>query len=245
MRLPILAYLCLLGACSIGVDSIACVPENEGRTSADPVPRVVLIGSSSAAGAGASADSRSYAGRLASWLAQYAPGSCIQDLAVGGYTTYQLRPSDMGREAGHPGVDSARNVDAALSLSPSLLIIHLPSNDVAAGYPLASSLRNIEAMLDRARSRGVAVAVVGPHPRGFTGGRKDSLARWAAILDTLSRAERIVVWDSLSRDSQSLRPGVRADGVHFNDSGHAIVFRQIVRSRSWARLFGRPDSSIR
>lgn len=227
----------------MSLETTPCSPDNAGTTSSAPVPEVVLIGSSSAAGSGASTFEHAYAGRLSSWLSANAPTSCLQDLAASGYTTYELRPASLGYTPQRPGVDSARNIDAALALAPRLLIIHLPSNDVAYGYTLSESLKNLEAMIDQARAADVDVAVVGPHPRGLSGDRRDSLIRWARILDTISRVETIQVWDSLSTDSTALRAGVRQDGVHFNDSGHAIVFRQILRSRSWESLFGKPSAS--
>lgn len=234
--LYLLVILPILG-CSIGLGTTSCSPDNSGTTSSEAVPRVVVIGSSSAYGRGASTPQHAYAARLSSWLATNDPTSCLVNLAQNGYTTFHLRPLRMGNDSGRSSIDSTRNIDAAIRLSPELVIIHLPSNDIAYGYPLASSIRNIQAMVDDAHAAGMRVLVIGPHPRGNADCKRDSMVAWARALDTLSNAETISVWDSLATDSTHLRAAVNSDGVHFNDSGHAIVYRQILRSRSWTALF--------
>jgi len=114
----------------------------------------------------------------------------------------------------------------------------LPTNDAMSLVPLDASLRNLRASIVEANSAGVRVLVIGPQPRrmGPTGTR--ILRAWAHSLDTLSGVETVHVWDSLAKDSSSLRPWLSRDSIHPNDSGHAILYRQVLRSRTWKELFG-------
>lgn len=236
----------LATACAMSVEapvetSLAC---SEGTAAPAPQqarPEVVFLGSSSAAGHGASTRGASYAWRLSESLSATRPTGCGVNLARGGYTTWHLRPGSLELRPGRPRVDTLRNIDAALERSPRLVVVHLPSNDPALRIPLEESIGNLHAIVSRAHDAGVRVLVIGSQPRPLAGDTAALLRHWARALDTLSLAETVDVWDSLAQDSSRLKPGVvAADGIHLNDSGHALVYRQVLRSRTWRELFGTP-----
>src|SRR6476469_6554639 len=82
--------------------------------------RLVVLGSSTAAGTGASVPDSAWVNRL---QAEYAKNrndnqdTTIINLAVGGYVTYKVMPNDYVTPAGKPAADTARNVTKALSYS--------------------------------------------------------------------------------------------------------------------------------
>lgn len=128
---------------------------------------VVIIGSSTAAGVGASAPANSWAGRLGAVAAQRCPLTKITNLALGGYTTWHGMPAAAPRPSGRPASDPARNVEAALKLRPDLVMILFPSNDAASKFPLSETLANQAALRDSVRAAGAADLIIGPFPRNF------------------------------------------------------------------------------
>lgn len=237
----LLATACAMSAEAPVETSLTCSEGTAAPASDQARPEVVFLGSSSAAGHGASTRSTSYAWRLSEALSATRPTACGVNLARGGYTTWHLRPGSLGLRTGRPQVDTLRNIDAALARAPRLVVLHLPSNDPALRLPLEESLGNINAIITQATNAGVRLLVVGAQPRPLSGDTGLLLRRWARALDTLSTAETVDVWGNLALDSTRMKPGfVAPDGIHLNDSGHAVVYRQVLRSRTWRELFGTP-----
>ena len=89
--------------------------------------RIVILGSSTAEGAGVKVPENSWACRYAQYLKSVDKGYEIINLAKGGYTTFAIMP--LGTPAYDTGthvlaVDSLRNIDKALSYSPDIIIIN-------------------------------------------------------------------------------------------------------------------------
>lgn len=198
---------------------------------------IVLLGSSTAGGASVSRPELSYAKRLTSWLVQAAPGASMVNLAMGGYTTCQLRPSGYTSTAECPVVDTNRNVDAAMRKHPDLVMVHLPSNDASQGIDLSTSLKNLDQIVQKIRAGGAEPLLIGAHPRPMTGRNLDTLKAWARALESYPGVETVKLWDSLSMDSSHLKPELTSDGTHPNDSGHVIIYRQILRSTTFQNRF--------
>ena len=70
--------------------------------------KVVILGSSTAVGTGASDYEHSWVGLFSSYMA----GSTLVNLALGGYTTYQILPTGTNNGA-RPAVDPGHNITAA------------------------------------------------------------------------------------------------------------------------------------
>ena len=71
---------------------------------------IAILGSSTAAGVGASTYDSAFAGRYAKYLGGLKPSWKLVNLAVGGYTTYHIMPTGWKRPAGRPAPDTARNI---------------------------------------------------------------------------------------------------------------------------------------
>ena len=81
----------------------------------------------------------------------------MTNLAVGGYTTRDVLPSG---NANH-------NITKALSLNPSVILVNLPSNDVAEGISDQESMDNFTALKTRADAAGVPIYFTTTQPRNF------------------------------------------------------------------------------
>src|SRR3982751_4521754 len=94
--------------------------------------KVVVVGSSTSYGTGASTYDSAWVGKLQLYFRQNSNDgldTVVTNLALGGFTTYQVMPTGFTPPAGKPAPDPARNVTMALSLSPDIIIFNLPSND--------------------------------------------------------------------------------------------------------------------
>ena len=207
----------------------------------DARPSVVVVGSSTAEGFyGPSVPDSGYVWRLASLLHHRKAGECLTNLAVQGYTTFDTRSAALPDIVGKNAPNPSRNIDRAMALRPALVIIHLPTNDAADYLAFDDSRNNLLDMVHRADSAGSKVLLVGPQPRDSLDiSQLALLLQWKAFFDTLSIAEVVNPWDSLSSGSDSTRldPAVDfGDGVHLDDSGQSVLFRMVQRSRTWRSL---------
>jgi lysophospholipase L1-like esterase len=183
-----------------------------------------ILGSSSAQGVGAQTLSwaqalqRTYAYRAVS----------IVNLAVGGTTTYEALPSDSPTVAGRPGPATTFNIDAALATSPKLVLVSYPTNDTAEGYTVDETVRNLLTIRSTALSRGVPVVIVSTQPRDLNA---TQLARLVEIDGQVSQAVGpcfVAVSAALAGPDGRIAPQYDAgDGIHVNDSGHALIHDRI------------------
>ena len=204
-----------------------------------PVPHtVVIIGSSTAAGTGASSAATSWAGKVKAAAAERCPQTRIVNLGVGGYTTWQGMPVAASRPAGRPASDAAHNVEAALALHPDLVMIFFPSNDAASSFPLSETLANQTALRDSVRAAGAADVIIGPFPRSFTDAGK--IGRMTGLRDqlpTVGETRYVALWDALAATDSAVQAQYAAgDGIHLNDAGHAVVAQKVLSSLAWAAV---------
>ena len=184
-----------------------------------------MLGSSTAAGAGASAG-QGWVSLLAA--AYQGTGVTMINLAVGGSTSYHALALSSPAVAGRPAPDARANVDAALALLPKLLMLSFPSNDTALGYTVDETVRNLLAVRQTAVAGGAAVVLLSTQPRVMTA---ELLARQPLIDAQLQAAagpcfvalrERLA--DAQGRLSVTYDSG---DGVHPNAAGHALIATQV------------------
>jgi lysophospholipase L1-like esterase len=236
-RAPLLALpLVVLTSCSATTP-----PASDQPTAADlrPVPHtVVIIGSSTAAGMGASSPATSWAGRVSAAAAERCPQTSIVNLAVSGYTTWQAMPVAASRPAGRPASDPAHNVEAAIALHPDLVMILFPSNDAADYYPLSETLANQTALRDSVRAAGAADMIIGPFPRSFTDPNQITLMTGLRDqLPPIGAPRYVALWDALAATDSSVQPQYAAgDGIHLNDAGHAVVAQLVEASPGWTAV---------
>jgi acyl-CoA thioesterase I len=192
---------------------------------------LAILGSSTAAGTGTSDPSLSWAGRLNTWL-QKTEGNVVENLAVPGALTASAlcsgapaRPARALRTA-----PDSRTMDQALATGARRVILAFPSNDAVAGVPAEQTLANIRQMTLCARAKGAQVAVLSSLPRaGLTPAQRKTIQRVDEELKASFGACFLDLRDTLTNGS---RVRVRAeydagDGIHFNDLGHLLIFRQV------------------
>ncbi len=191
---------------------------------------IVVLGSSTSAGIGPSKPENAWVPRYARFLAQRFPAYEVLSLAVGGQTTYHIQPRSFTPPPGRPAPSLDHNIDAALALRPSAIVINLPSNDAAARYSAEEQLANFDRVIALAGESRVPVWVTTTQPRNF--GDAAQLTLQVQLKDTILRrfAPRTLdFWAPFATTARRLDARFDAgDGTHLNDSGHALLLDVVI-----------------
>jgi lysophospholipase L1-like esterase len=183
---------------------------------------IVVIGSSTAAGAGASSPDSSWVGRYRWDLASRDTRFPVVNLAKGGYTTRHLKP--VGE-----GVDSLRNITMALSLNPAAIVVNLPSNDAAQHMPFAETWANFQAMATAASKAHVPLWVATTQPRnGLDADQTQLQTRTRDSIVSVFGDRALDFWTGLATPTGEVLPDFDAgDGVHLTDAGHRLLYERV------------------
>jgi lysophospholipase L1-like esterase len=190
---------------------------------------MVVLGSSSAAGEGASSSSRGWVSLLSSSLEDVVATEWhSNNLAQGGYTTNELLP----------GSGANGNIDDALELEPNLIVVALAgSNDLSAGTSQSTFLSRMTTLRDTARDAGVPVFFLSTAPKDLSTSERQALQDWAEAMATRfsscwapGRDDEyspcfVDIFEPLANDSLGIEAAYNAgDGIHLNDAGHQVIF---------------------
>ena len=190
--------------------------------------RIVVIGSSTAAGTGASPFDSAWVNRYDAYLKTLHPDNQVINLAKGGCLTYHVLPTGSKVASKRPHPDTLRNITQALSLLPDAIIANLPSNDAAAGYGVREQLANFETIALAAWEVGVPIWFSTTQPRDFS---SDKIALQFMVRDSILRRfpERSInFWDDLASPNGHIDARVSAgDGIHVNNTGHGLLFERV------------------
>ncbi len=190
--------------------------------------RLVVLGSSTAAGTGASIPDSSWVNRCRQYLAGVANQSQVINLALGGYTTYHLLPSNAIIPEGRIQPDTLRNATAALKYKPDAVVINLPSNDTSKDYPVEEQLHNFNTLSSFFEDHQIPVWVCTTQPRNYD---EEKRAIQLTMKDSLLARygdQCLDVWTPFATNESTIDPKFDSgDGVHLNDDGHRL-FMEIV-----------------
>ena len=209
----------------------------------DSVKLIVVVGSSTSAGTGASTADSSWVGRYRAYVKSLDPTAVVVNLAVGGYTTYHVMPTGFVPPAGRPTPVPTANITMALAYQPWAIVVNLPSNDVTSGYSIAEQIANYDTLRARAAAAGVPIWLTTAQPRNLA----DPLQRDQLRVMTDSTLSRyapfaIDVYHGLAAADGTILPQYNSgDGIHVNDAGHRYIFQQVVDADVWNRMHPQVD----
>ncbi|WP_445954967.1 GDSL-type esterase/lipase family protein [Yeosuana sp.] len=190
---------------------------------------IVVLGSSTSLGTGASTPANSWVQLYSSAIFQKNTKLNVINLSASGYTTYQILPTGTVLPSGVPAIDENRNITKALSLSPVAIIINMPSNDTANGYTVNAQLENYNVLNNKCITNSVGLWIATPQPRdAFVGTTKlqtqiDVRNEILAIYTN----KAIDFWNGIAATDGTILPGLSdGDGIHLNDSGHDVLFNK-------------------
>ncbi|RMH19810.1 MAG: SGNH/GDSL hydrolase family protein, partial [Gammaproteobacteria bacterium] len=193
--------------------------------------RIAVIGSSTAAGAGASVPDSAWVNRYRTQVFQNNTRVEVANLAKGGYTTYHLLPTGTPIPPGISiTIDEERNISKALSLEPYAVIVNLPSNDAANLFPAADQLTNFAAMQAAADSAGVELYICTTQPRNFSNPAQVAIQKEVrdSILSIYSD-HALDFWTPIADSNGYILSQYNSgDGVHLNDAGHRLLAETVL-----------------
>lgn len=202
--------------------------------------KIVILGSSTAAGSGASSYSNSWVGKLSSHYSSLQAGHTVTNLAVGGYNTYQILPTGTPHP-GRPGQDTFRNITSAVAVhKATTVIVNMPSNDVANSYGVDETLSNYRKIKYYCDSAGVRLFITTSQPRNFADQGK--LGQLIQIKDsTVAQYGNYSIdfWTTIANADGTINPSYNADGIHVNDAAHEIFFQR-VKAKPIINLYALP-----
>ena len=197
--------------------------------------KVVIMGSSTAYGTGASVYDSSWAGRITAFLNRNTTDGAdtvFNNIAFPAYDTYQEMPTGFIPPVGRPTPDEDYNVTKALSYTPNVVIINLPSNDINYGYAKAEMMSNLRVMYDSVVANGAVCFVATPQPRNdISQDYRDSLRTLVDSVNITFGPQALDFWDGLVTTDglNMLKEEYAATGseLHLNDAGHELLFERV------------------
>lgn len=204
----------------------------------DSIKLIVILGSSTAAGTGPSHPDSAWVARYRHHIASNNAPVAVVNLAVGGFTTYDVMPWGFVPPAGRPSPSAVNNISMGLAHRPAAFVVNLPSNDVAYGYSVAEQLTNYASLASISLGRNLPIWIGTSQPRNIA----DPLVRTRLqeVTDSIFTQygdHAVDLWSGLSLADGSIRPAYDAgDGIHLNDTGHRIIFERMVGKHIWESL---------
>ena len=224
--------------CLVRITSDTLVDQSDNRfeiSSETGTCLVVVLGSSTAEGTGASTPDSAWVYRFRNAVYLNDTRHEVINLAKGGYTTYHLLPNGSTSGSGVGiDVDTQRNITKALSLDPAGIIINLPSNDAANNFPVKDQLANFEVMVSEANA-GVPVWICTTQPRNFTNSNQIQIQRDVRdSIFTIYGDYAIDFWNGIAASNGYILDAYDSgDGVHLNDAGHRFLYQRVMEKVDW------------
>ncbi len=192
--------------------------------------KIVVLGSSTAAGTGASPSDSSWVRKFTGYVKLKNASNNVVNLALGGTTTYEiLCPTGFTPPGGRPAPDTAHNITKALSLNPDAIIINLPSNDAAAGFSVQEQQDNYERTMALANQSHVPVWVASSQPRNLNQSGRDNLVTMRDWIFARFGSRAVDFWSTLATSNGSINTFFDfGDGIHVNNFGHHILYTRVV-----------------
>ena len=191
--------------------------------------RIVVLGSSTPFGTGASTYDSSWVGKFTSYVKRRNDANEIVNLSIPGFTTYQnLRPDGYTPPPGRPSPTAGFNITAALALDPDAIIINMPSNDAFNNYTISEQQDNFEATMALADAANVPVWVTTSQPRNnITLAQTQNLIQLRDWVQTRFGDKAVDFWSTIANPDGTIVSLYGFDNVHVNNAGHNLFFTRV------------------
>ena len=194
---------------------------------------IVVIGSSTAEGIGASTLANSWVGLYTKAVYQKNTKLNVINLGKGGYTTYHVLPTGTPIPSGvNVTIDTQRNISKALSYNPIAVIVNMPSNDTENGYSVADQMANYATLYNEATNNTTPIWIATTQPRNFSFPSKiqQQIDVRDGILSTYG-AKAINFWTNVAETDGTILATLNSgDGVHLNNAGHTILYNKVLNA---------------
>jgi len=190
--------------------------------------KIVVIGSSTAAGTGPKDFKNAWVNRYRKKAKEINGYNEVINLAVGGYTTYHLLPSNARIAENRPKPSIEHNVTKALSFSPDAVLINLPSNDASKGYTLKEQLDNYTQITKVLDAKKIPYWISTPQGRNMEKEKRLVQEKLKDSTDTRYGRNTLDFWKGIAHWDGKIRPKYDSgDGIHLNDTAHKLLFDEV------------------
>ena len=191
--------------------------------------KIVILGSSTSYGLGATVYDSSWAGRLTAYVKSKNSSNQVINLGMSGLKTYQnLRPDGYIPPVDRPTPLYGYNITAALAAHPDAIIINMPSNDAVNGYSIAEQQANFEATMRLADSAKVPVWVTTTQPRLYlTTDQVSNLTQTRDWIISRFGNKSVNFWETVANADGSINSYYDYDYAHVNNIGHNLFFTRM------------------
>jgi hypothetical protein len=190
-----------------------------------------VIGSSTAAGTGASVPDSNWVNRLVKYYQQLGLTVELHNLAVGGRNCYHGMPSSYTPPPLRDFPQTLENITKALSFSPNVVLVNYPTNNYHF-YSIAEIMDCLQAMKDSANALGKICYITTSQPRQ-DGSFPDLPTRTLlkVIRDSIMNRfgnYAIDFWTGIALPDYTINPVYSfGDNIHLNDAGHRELFKRV------------------
>ncbi len=191
--------------------------------------KIVVLGSSSAYGTGASIEDSSWVSKFKAYVKRKNINSQVSNFGIPGFRTYQnLRPTGYVPPANRPLPSTTFNISSALAMQPDAIIINMPSNDASSNYTKVEQQANFEAVMQIANSANIPVWVTTTQPRNnFTIEQVNNLTTMRDWIITRFGSKSVNFWDGVANADGTINSVFFYDNAHVNNGGHDLFFRRL------------------
>ena len=193
---------------------------------------VVILGSSTAFGDGAS-PGNSWVALYTDYLKAINPNYIVDNLAVPATTTYSAQPDNYVPPQGRPAPLTGHNITTAVQLKADVIIINFPTNDAAGNFTLQEQENNFKRITNIAKNNNILVWVASTQPRdNFTTAQVTSQRNLYNWINSFYKTKSINFQAGITSPKDSILSKYNAgDGIHLNDGGHQILYKQVVAEK--------------
>ncbi len=196
--------------------------------------RLVVLGSSTAAGEIARPLDSSWVNKYNQYLGSVFQQHEVVNLAVGGFTTFNIMPTGYSRPSPYDtdptlNVVTNNNITKALALNPSLILVNMPTNDSYVGIPVSQQMANFNAIVSAADNAGVPIYVSTSQPRNVNTTVQNMLIDLKDQILSQFAGRTMDFWTGLANADGTINGIYDGDGgTHLNNAGHALLFQRAV-----------------
>jgi len=214
-----------------------------GLTSFAQNKKIVVLGSSTAFGTGATPTDSGWVGKLRAYFNRNTTDgndTTVDNRAVGGYDTYKSLPDGYPTPLDRPAPDPNANITYVLTAAQKadVVIINYPTNDIAYGYSPKEMMDNLRLMFKTlSDDNGIRTYITTSQPRDLSNEQRIVLRNLVDSIQINFKDYAINFWDDIvtTDGSYTIRSEVSyGDGTHVNNLGHQLLFERVLAKNIFA-----------
>jgi acyl-CoA thioesterase-1 len=213
-------------------------PVNPAFIKGNTDPTIVILGSATAEGVGASTKSKSWVELMKAKLKNDNKNVRVVNLGTKKFTTYHIMPTG-NKVANRPLSKLGLNISRALELKPFLVIIHLTTTDISSGFTEEETLKNYAALRQKLISARINYLFTGTQPRNLSLADRNRLVKLNDKLRAMDPDHFVDVLNKLSKKDYNIKKVYAyKDGRNITDPGHAVINGYIFNAPLFKQLVG-------